>query len=148
MGISCYCAVSNFPLSLFFLFTESIFSFTARVFLLPRKFLFRCELFTFAVALVGQCNNTFNNKFEARDQHEERNTVLMYFRVWNEISFIMFSDFLMFYQIFLSPQVKRWAIITYKHGIYELCHELLNDWRLRILGNQEMSGKCPNPIEW
>ena len=74
MGISCYCAVSNFPLSLFFLFTESIFSFTARVFLLPRKFLFRCELFTFAVALVGQCNNTFNNKFEARDQHEERNT--------------------------------------------------------------------------
>ena len=27
----------------------------------------------------------------------------------------------MFYQIFLSP---RWAIITYKHGIYELPHEL------------------------
>ena len=25
----------------------------------------------------------------------------------------------MFYQIFLSPQVKRYAIITYKHGIYE-----------------------------
>ena len=25
----------------------------------------------------------------------------------------------MFYQIFLSPQVKRWAIIIYKHGIYE-----------------------------
>ena len=24
----------------------------------------------------------------------------------------------MFYQIFLSPQVKRWVIITYKHGIY------------------------------
>ena len=32
----------------------------------------------------------------------------------------------MFYQIFLSPQVKRWAIITYKHGIYELPHELPN----------------------
>ena len=27
---------------------------------------------------------------------------------------------LMFYQIFLSPQVKRCAIITYKHGMYEL----------------------------
>ena len=27
---------------------------------------------------------------------------------------------LMFYQIFLSSQVKRCAIITYKHGIYEL----------------------------
>ena len=35
----------------------------------------------------------------------------------------------MFYQIFLSPQVKRWAIITYKHGIYELP----NDLRPRIL---------------
>ena len=39
----------------------------------------------------------------------------------------------MFYQIFLSPQVKRWAIITYKHGIYQLPHKLPND--LRKLGN-------------
>ena len=37
----------------------------------------------------------------------------------------------MFYQIFHSPQVKRWAIITYKHDIYELPDDL----RLRILGN-------------
>ena len=29
----------------------------------------------------------------------------------------------MFYQVFLSPQVKRWAIITYKDGIYDLSHE-------------------------
>ena len=35
----------------------------------------------------------------------------------------------MFYQIFLSPQVKRWAIMGYKHGIYELTHELPN-WKL------------------
>ena len=41
----------------------------------------------------------------------------------------------MFYQILLSLQVKRWAIITYKHGIWELRHELPNDLRLRILGN-------------
>ena len=34
----------------------------------------------------------------------------------------------MFYQIFLSLQVKRCAIVTYKHGI----HELLNDLRLKI----------------
>ena len=33
----------------------------------------------------------------------------------------------MFYQILLSPQVKQWAIITYKHGIYALLNELLND---------------------
>ena len=33
----------------------------------------------------------------------------------------------MFYQIFLSPQVKRIMIIGNKHGIYELLHELPND---------------------
>ena len=49
----------------------------------------------------------------------------------------------MFYQILLSPPVKRWAIITYKHGIYELP----NDLRLRTLGNQEISGKDLNLIE-
>ena len=36
---------------------------------------------------------------------------------------------------FLSPQAKRCTIITYKHGIHELPHELLNNLRLRILGN-------------
>ena len=41
----------------------------------------------------------------------------------------------MFYQFFFSPQVKRWAIITYKHGICELPHELLNDLRLRKVEN-------------
>ena len=35
-------------------------------------------------------------------------------------SFIIFWDFLMFFQIFLPSQVKRRAIITYKHGKYEL----------------------------
>ena len=41
----------------------------------------------------------------------------------------------MFYQFFLSPQVKRWAIITYKHGIYEFPHKFPNVLRLRKLGN-------------
>ena len=49
--------------------------------------------------------------------------------------FLIFRDFSMFYQIFLSLQVKRCAIITYEHGIYELLHGLLNNLRLRILGN-------------
>ena len=40
----------------------------------------------------------------------------------------------MFYQISLSPQVKRCAIITCKHGIHRLPHELLNNLRLKILG--------------
>ena len=39
----------------------------------------------------------------------------------------------MIYQIFVSPQVKQCAIITYKHGIYELPHKLLNDLGLKYL---------------
>ena len=35
----------------------------------------------------------------------------------------------MFYQIFILPQVKQCAIITYQYGIYELPHELPNDLR-------------------
>ena len=64
------------------------------------------------------------------------------------IIFIMFWDFLIFYQVFLSPQVKRCAIITYIHGIYELQHELSNDLTLTILGNYEIAGNCLNSIEW
>ena len=37
--------------------------------------------------------------------------------------------------IFVLPKVKQCAIVTYKHGIYEMPHKLLNDLRLRILGN-------------
>ena len=43
----------------------------------------------------------------------------------------------MFYQILLSPQVKRSAIICNKHGIYELPHELSNDLRLRMRRSEE-----------
>ena len=42
---------------------------------------------------------------------------------------------MMFYQIFLSPQVKRYATITYEHSIYELPHDLPHDLRLRTLRN-------------
>ena len=60
---------------------------------------------------------------------------------------IIFWDLLMFYQIFLSPQVKQSVIISNKLGIYELPHELPNDLRLRILGNYDKSGKSQNFIE-
>ena len=40
----------------------------------------------------------------------------------------------MFCQTFFSPQVTGCVIITYKHGMYELPHELLNHLRLRKLG--------------
>ena len=52
----------------------------------------------------------------------------------------------MFYQIFLSPQVKRWAFITYKHGIYELPHEFPNDLRLSKLGNTRKVSKLDRMI--
>ena len=39
---------------------------------------------------------------------------------------IIFWDILMFGKIFVSPQVKRFVIISNKHGIYELPHELPN----------------------
>ena len=52
---------------------------------------------------------------------------------WATIIFIILWDFLMFYQIFLSPQVKRCTIITYKHGIYMA--ERLKTSDLRKLGN-------------
>ena len=54
----------------------------------------------------------------------------------------------MFYHIFLSPQVKRCAIITYKHGICYLLNELPNDLRLKILRKYEISGNCLNYTEW
>ena len=41
----------------------------------------------------------------------------------------------MFYLVFISPQAKRCAIITYRHGIYELSNEWLNDLILRKLEN-------------
>ena len=46
----------------------------------------------------------------------------------------MFDETFYFFAKF-SFQHKGSAIITYKHGISELPHELLNDLRLRILGN-------------
>ena len=48
--------------------------------------------------------------------------------------FIIFWDFLIFYQIFLSVKVIQCAIIIYKHGIYQLPHELSNDLTLIRLG--------------
>ena len=52
-------------------------------------------------------------------------------KILHTLIFIIFRDSLMFYQVFFSPQVKRCAIITYKHGIYELPNELPKDLRLR-----------------
>ena len=62
---------------------------------------------------------------------------------------IILRDFLnqSWYQIFLSTQVKRSAIISNKKGVYEFPQKLPNDLRLRILGNKEKSGKSQNLVE-
>ena len=53
----------------------------------------------------------------------------------------------MFYQTLIPPQVNRWEIITYKHGIFDLPHELLNDLKLNNVVNQEILEKCLNFIQ-
>ena len=55
---------------------------------------------------------------------------------------IIFWAFLMFYQIFLSSQVKRRAIISNNHGLYELPHELRT---APDLGSQEIRKYQENP---
>ena len=50
---------------------------------------------------------------------------------------IVFCHFLILHQIFFPPQMKQSAIISNKHGIYELPHELPNDLRLRVLKNRK-----------
>ena len=44
-------------------------------------------------------------------------------------------EHLILYQFFFSPHVKRTIIISNKHGIFKLPHELLIDLRLSILEN-------------
>ena len=81
--------------------------------------------------LLWKCTQAYSNNWQ------KTKDMLLWrkYQLQATMSFIIFWDFSMFYQIFLSPQVKRWAIITYKYGIYELLHDLPNDLRLRILGN-------------
>ena len=59
-------------------------------------------------------------------------------------SWSLFWDFLILYEIVLSPQVKEGVIISNKYGIYKLSHKLSNNLRLRILGNWEKSGNFQN----
>ena len=45
---------------------------------------------------------------------------------------IMLWDFLMFYQVFLSPQMKQSVTISNKQGVYKFPHKLPNDLRLTV----------------
>ena len=57
---------------------------------------------------------------------------------------MIFLDFLMCQQTFLSPEVKRFAIITYKQGIYELPHELRSTLSLRKIRKYQQSVLNPD----
>ena len=59
---------------------------------------------------------------------------------------IISSDFLTVVQIFLSPQVKQ-RMITINKLVYTSYLALLNNVRLSILGNMEISRKSQNFIE-
>ena len=48
--------------------------------------------------------------------------------------FIVFWGILIDEQIFFSPQVKRSVIISNKHGIFELPHELPDDYGIFAAG--------------
>ena len=73
-------------------------------------------------------------RYQSKATIKKQNQYLDYLND-HTIIFIVFWDFLVFYQIFFSPQAKRCSIITYEHGIYELPHELPKDLRATILGN-------------
>ena len=93
-------------------------------------------------------NNFFNtSKNLLKNRTRTLNQPMFASGILQTITFILFWDFLMFYQIFFSPQVKRCAIVTNKYSIYDLSNELANELSLRILGNQRVSGKSSNAIE-
>ena len=92
------------------------------------KFLFKSSFLTYDIfGVLSYINKTIPR-------------IPKHFTWWNILmsnlqSVSYYFDTFLFYQIFLSAQVKWWVIITYKHGIYELPHKLLNDLRRRMLGN-------------
>ena len=103
-----------------------------------------CETLNFALSYKRRLNFYFST-FELQTQIRQKIDIklltrqLISTRSWlisllvTTTIFIIFWDFLMFYQMIFSPQVKQYTIITYKHGIYKLPYELPNE--IRKLGN-------------
>ena len=58
---------------------------------------------------------------------------------------IVFWDFLILYQIFFLPQVKKSVIISNNHGIYDLSRELPNDFTLSSVVVTERSHVLNKP---
>ena len=64
------------------------------------------------------------------------------FKNRSTILVIIFWHFLIIQLTSESPQVKPYLISSVTNLVHKLPHELLNNLRLRILGNQEILGKC------
>ena len=54
---------------------------------------------------------------------------------WRNYNHFHIWDFLMFYQVFCSQQLKRCAIVNYKHGIYKLPNDLRLYENIMEIGN-------------
>ena len=62
------------------------------------------------------------------------------------IMVIIFWDFLMFCQVFLSLKWNE-TLASNKHSICQLSHEFPNDLRFKIFRNRKISGESQNFIE-
>ena len=84
------------------------------------------EFFQFIDTVLCQVTENFKR---------QKGSVVPYIVFWFENGFLQVKPtvyilrLLIFYQIFLPPYVKRSAIITCKHHIYEKPHELPNGLR-------------------
>ena len=87
--------------------------------------------------LTKECKNNLSVPITSHMYQNMLEYFTFMLSIWNlpTILVIIFWDFSMFYQMFLSTQVKQNVIISIKHGIYDLPQELPNDSRLRIIGN-------------
>ena len=97
----------------------------------------------FGIKKFQVCFSTFFRKIKKildykhlllRDIVVNKNTKIKK-NILRTISCIIFRDFSMFYQIFISPQVQRWGIIASQDDICQLFVELRNDLKLRMLVN-------------
>ena len=79
------------------------------------------------VSLLERMVNYFNKVYSIKKWGYFPEDKSLIFSIVATIIFIILWDFLMFYQVFLSPQVKQCAIIVYKNGINELPDQLPNN---------------------
>ena len=125
MSISSWCTEKSKAVKSRFIFDDVLYSFSAGLchcLLLLQNF---SILFGFSHIVLACCIKPVLLYLVI---HKIKNTTVMIYIV------VVFWDFLMFEQIFLSPQMKWRMIMSNKHGIYQLPDELPNNLRLKSYG--------------